>query len=140
MLAVARALPPWFNAEGLATIAREVRVDPGFVAEAGPHVVGFALWRGSGAGDGELTWLGVDPAFHRSGTGTALLESVGAAARAAGLQRLLVSTVADNVDYPPYADTRRFYRARGFVDLRVDRDFYGDAKGRYDRLMLVRAL
>ena len=137
---VARSLPQWFNAEGLESIARDVAVHEGFVARDGAEVVGFALWRPLNVDEAELSWLGVRPAFQHRGTGTRLLSAVCMAAGAKGVQRLLVSTVADNVDYPPYADTRRFYRARGFNDLRVDRDYFGNGTDRYDRLMLVRAL
>ena len=80
--------------------------------------------------------MGVKEREQRSGIGTALLSAVVRAARDAGFRVLEVGTVADSVDYPPYAETRRFYRARGFVDRRVDPKHYGEGEDRYNRLIL----
>jgi hypothetical protein len=60
--------------------------------------------------------------------------------KASGFRTLEVATVADNVEYAPYAETRRFYRARGFTDFRVDARFWGSGDDRYDRLVLRRDL
>jgi ribosomal protein S18 acetylase RimI-like enzyme len=53
---------------------------------------------------------------------------------------LEVDTVADNVEYEPYAETRRFYRAMGFQDVRVDEKFWGEGNDRYDRLVMRKDL
>jgi GNAT superfamily N-acetyltransferase len=119
---------------------KDVPVHHGFVAEEGPDILGFATWKPVGDGTAELTWMGVVRERHRDGIGTALLDAVVEAAAGAGHGALDVSTVADSVDYPPYDPTRAFYRARGFADHRVDREFFGDEGDRYDRLLLRRPL
>lgn len=106
------------------------------------QVVGFVTWTVQSAhatepGVAEMTWLGVAPAARGSGAGRRLAAAAAEACRAAGAHTLQVSTLADRVDYPPYAETRAFYRALGFVDWRVDRDYYGDGD---DRLLLRWAL
>ena len=44
--------------------------------------------------------------------------------------------VPNPVEYEPYAETRQFYRSRGFVDHCVDAKFFGEGEDRYDRLLL----
>jgi len=43
---------------------------------------------------------------------------------------LEVSTVADSVEYEPYARTRSFYHALGFSDVQVDRKWYPSGEDR----------
>lgn len=136
MLALARSLGAWFNAQGLADMERDLATHRGVVAEGRGGLAGFATWRPADDTTADLSWMGVSSALHRKGLGTALLDAVVAVLRAEGVDALEVSTVADSVDYPPYEGTRAFYRARGFRDLRVDHDFYGEGADRYDRLVL----
>jgi GNAT superfamily N-acetyltransferase len=72
------------------------------------QATGFAV-AGDFAGIYWLNELSVDPAFARSGIGTALLEAVTDRARQAGHQVLGLSTF---VDVPFNAP---FYRKRGFI-------------------------
>ena len=84
---------------------------PGFVAVDDDGIVGHAAYRI--AGDScELVAIVGDP--PRRGAGSALLERVVAAARAAGCSRVWLTTTNDNVD------AMRFYQSRGFqfVSLR----------------------
>ncbi len=140
VLEVARGLGPWFNAEGLARIAQDLGSHRGHVAVQGGRIVGFILWTRLDARVADLSWMGVAAVRQHTGVGTALLEALVAELRAAGFEFLEVSTVADNVDYAPYAATRRFYRARGFENLRVDPRYWGSGDDRYDRLVLRRRI
>ncbi len=136
VLLLARTLDKWFTPQGLAEIGRDLPRHGGFVATRDGRIIGFATWS-AGAGDvATLSWIGVAEDEQRSGVGTDLLGAVLRAVRAAGARTLEVDTAADTVDYPPYAETRRFYRARGFVDHRVDPKHYGAGEDRYDRLVL----
>ena len=85
----------------------------------------------------EVAWMGVDEARRGHGVGTALLDRAVADATAGGMRELEVSTVAASAGYAPYEATRAFYHARGFVDRRVDRDYYWPGG---DRLVLRRSL
>lgn len=145
MLAVARSLPEWFNEQGLREMARDFGTHQGLVAVdnsgASEEVVGFATWlRSPDAPEprlAEITWLGVTPAFQGRGLGRRLGEALEGRCRQVGVSVLQVSTLADTVDYAPYAGTRAFYRRLGFKDWRVDAAFYGpDA----DRLVLRKEL
>ncbi len=84
--------------------------------------------------------MGVAKDLQHRGIGTAFLAAFVADLWSLGYRSLEVSTVADNVDYEPFARTRRFYRARGFVDARVDPLYWGSGGDRYDRLVLRRDL
>jgi len=143
MLAVARSLPEWFNAQGLREMATDLKTQQGFVAvcQSGgtDRVVGFVTWlpRSADVSLVELTWLGVDPQFQRRGLGRSLVDAVADRCRQIGIFVMEVTTLADSVDYAPYAGTRAFYRRIGFQDLRVDKDFYGPGD---DRLVLRKYL
>ncbi len=67
-------------------------------------------------GIGHLSWMGVDPGRHRQGIGRNLLRQFESAMRELGITQLQVYTLGDSVGYEPYARTRAFYRAMGFVD------------------------
>ncbi len=138
--ALAASLGEWFNHEGLARIAKDLAFHEGVVAVQGGHVVGFVTWARADAETAELSWMGVARDLHRRGIGTALLAALVAELRAAGFCSLVVSTVADNVEYEPYARTRAFYRTRGFTDFRVDARYWGTGDDLYDRLVLRRDL
>lgn len=78
---------------------------PGFVAIDGDEVAGHAGYRF--ADDScELVAIAVEP--RRSGIGSALLDAVITAARAAGSRRVWLTTTNDNLD------ALRFYQRRGF--------------------------
>lgn len=136
ILELARNLPDWFNAQGLVQMAQDVRSHQGVVAVEAGRLVGFATWHVMDSETADLSWLGVAKEVHRKGIGSALVRLVLSRLRTEGIRYLEVSTVADSVDDEPYANTRKFYRAMGFRDLRVDPSFWGEGKDRYDRLVL----
>ena len=136
VLAVARGLPKWFNPEGLENIERDLDHHEGFVAVLDGRTLGFATWHPLDREVAELSWMGVAEEEQGRGIGTALVAAIAEASRRRGHRFLEVSTVADSVAYAPYAETRRFYRARGFPEHRVDRRFHGQGADRYDRLLL----
>lgn len=136
MLTLARSLDEWFNEEGLAQMERDLAHHGGFVAVDRDRVIGFVTWRRIDPQSADLSWLAVLREHHRKGVGTALLHALAERLRSDGVQRLEVSTVAESLDYEPYTRTRAFYRARGFKDFRVARDFFGDGDDRYDGLIM----
>ena len=136
VLAFVKALGAWFNEQGLAQMAVDVRSHKGYVAVVGEGIVGFLTWTPVDRDTAELSWMGVAEPRQRQGIGTALLSAVRLALRQRAFHYLIVSTVADNVAYEPYDRTRRFYRSRGFTDDRVDARYWGEGDDRYDRLVL----
>ncbi|MGE5675296.1 MAG: GNAT family N-acetyltransferase [Mycobacterium leprae] len=141
MLAVARSLPQWFTEGGVQEMARDFPIHQGVVAvDQEGRVVGFVTFAPSPhtpqEGLVEMTWLGVSPEYRRHGVGRLLVAALESECRQAGADVVQVSTLADTVEYEPYAETRAFYRRLGFSDWRVDPGFYdGD-----DRLLLRKAL
>lgn len=136
ILMLAKTLGKWFNEEGLAHMSRDLTSHGGFVAVRGERLLGFITWAPLGGELANLSWMGVAENLRRSGIGRALLAALVSHLRSCGYRTLEVSTVADSMDYAPYADTRAFYRAMGFVDHRIDKDYFRSADGPYDRLLL----
>ena len=119
---IAQALhPKWFNESALKEIANAVRNESGYVAVLDGRHVGFATYRIIDHGEtAELTWIGVHPDFHRRGVGRALVVAMERGLRSGGVKKLEVYTVAATVHYEPYALTRHFYHAIGFVDISIE--------------------
>jgi GNAT superfamily N-acetyltransferase len=138
VLELAKRLGKWFNEQGLSQMQGDLAVHDGLVAHSGGRLVGFVTWNLNDAVTANLSWMGVEEPLRRTGIGRALLAAMIARVRDGGVRVVEVSTVADSVDYAPYADTRAFYRAMGFVDSRVDERFFGEGSDRYDRLVLRR--
>lgn len=136
VLALAATLQKWFTAEGLAEIERDLASHQGYVAVRDGRLLGFITWNPIDPEVANLSWMGVAEELQHGGIGTALLAALVADLRGRGYRSLEVSTVADTVDYEPYAETRRFYRCRGFVDHRVDKAYFGPKDHPYDRLLL----
>jgi N-acetylglutamate synthase-like GNAT family acetyltransferase len=91
-------------------VSREVVHDPhklpGFIAAEGPERVGLVTYN---IADGSCEVVTIDALCQFMGIGTELLETVEAAARAAGCTRLWAITTNDNLD------AQRFFQKRGFV-------------------------
>lgn len=85
----------------------------------------------------EIAWMGVAEPYQRRGIGSLLLRTLADALAAAGYTAVEVSTVAESAGYAPYEATRTFYHLRGFVDVRIDPDYYWPGG---DRLLLRRAV
>lgn len=58
---------------------------------------------------------------RRKGVGRRLLQRAEEHLKAGSTRLLQVKTLAAEVDYPPYEETRAFYRACGFLPLEVQR-------------------
>jgi len=115
-IALARALPEWFNDLGIDQITEEIRHQSGAVAEVDGDLVGFVTWC-SHEGVGEIAWIAVSADHHRHGIGSRLLEFAEGCLRLSGVTDVQVETLGDSVVYEPYERTRAFYRAAGFRDF-----------------------
>ena len=130
----------WFSPPDLREIDALLSDDPsGWVALDAPGtIVGFLLDARTGdPAIREVAWMAVAEAWQGRGVGSILLERLEDTASAAGILALEVSTVAESAGYAPYEATRAFYHRRGFVDVRVDPDYYWPGG---DRLLLRKAL
>jgi ribosomal protein S18 acetylase RimI-like enzyme len=114
--AIVAALPDWFgNEDGIRQCAEAVRSHEGFVSLADDQVVGFITWEGRFPETTEITWLAVDPAFHRQGHGGALVGEMLRTVASRGIRLVVVHTLSSASDDPFYERTRRFYQAAGFI-------------------------
>jgi GNAT superfamily N-acetyltransferase len=143
LIEIARALPEWFTPHEIeAEITPHLRDEAALVAEVDGEPVGFISWGEPKVhkepGVVELHWIGVHRAWRGKGVGKALERVMEEKLRQAGVKAVELWTVADSELYPPYADTRAFYRAMGYRDLYVDAVNRTEQTG--DRLFLRKEL
>lgn len=114
VLAVAQALPDWFDEDARRrAIPVDLRFQDVFIAVEDDEVVGFiTLYVAEGRVN--IGWMGVRPDFHRQGVGAALLNAAERYCRERGINELATYTLGEGVDYAPYDHTRAFYFAEGF--------------------------
>jgi rhodanese-related sulfurtransferase/GNAT superfamily N-acetyltransferase len=135
--AIIAALPDWFGDEhGIRECAEAVRVQPGFVATADESVVGFLTVVRPRTKTAEISWMAVHPDHRGRGHGRALVDALVHTLHDDGTRFLAVKTLSDRDPYPPYAQTRAFYEAMGFVPL-MDLDIWGPEN---PALLLVRSI
>jgi GNAT superfamily N-acetyltransferase len=125
LLTLARTLLAWFTSTEIESeMAQDIREQVGLVAEADGEPVGFVIWGKPEfhrePGVVELYWIGVHRDWRGKGVGKALLRVMEEKLKKDGVKAVELWTVADSEFYPPYADTRAFYRAMGYRDLYVD--------------------
>jgi ribosomal protein S18 acetylase RimI-like enzyme len=114
--AVLARLSDWFGIpESNARYLRELGVLLSFVAVAGGAIVGFVSLRRNFPESAEIEVLAVDPALHRRGVGARLVARLEGELAGDGARLLHVKTLGPSDPYPPYARTRAFYRALGFM-------------------------
>ena len=121
--AVILTLPYHFGHEGgRAECAHAVRTQGGLVAVSEGEVVGFLTLQRHDPKSAEITWMAVRADRRRHGIGKRLIERAARDLAREGVELLSVLTLAESEpeerETDNYADTRRFYRALGFVPLR----------------------
>lgn len=121
--AVVLTLPYHFGNEGgRAECAHAVRTQGGLVAVEEGEVVGFLTLQRHDPRSAEITWMAVRADRRRHGIGKRLIERAARDLAREGVELLSVLTLAESEpeerETDNYADTRRFYRALGFVPLR----------------------
>lgn len=115
---ILEALPEWFGIpDANAEFIRRLPELSTFVALVDDSVVGFIGLEQTYPGAVENHVLAVHPAHRGQGVGTALLRQAQEWCAAHHASYLFVKTLAPAVNYPPYAETRAFYLARGFCPL-----------------------
>ena len=73
----------------------------------------------------EIDLLAVPRARHRQGIGGAILEHVEDELRARRVQLLHLKTFGPSIRNEPYAATRAFYEAHGFIAMEERTDVWG---------------
>lgn len=113
------ALPDWFGVESANEgYVRAARRLPTYLAsDPTGTAVGVLLVERHFPETAEVHLVLVDPAWHRQGVGRALLRAAEADLRAEGVRLLEVKTLGPSDPSEPYARTRRFYAATGFLPV-----------------------
>lgn len=121
---ILRGLPDWFGIdEAIDQYVRDADDEQfdSFIAFDGRTAVGVGLgvclvsWPQPGSAEVHL--LAVDARHRRSGIGALLIQTIADHTRRRGAKLLTVHTVGPSFFNEPYAQTRRFYEAVGFLPL-----------------------
>ena len=126
---IARGLRTHFDENAMERMPSDLPEHLLLVAEDEGRVVGFMTLLSEDETTAEITWMGVRRDLQRRGIGTTLLSRAESELLARGIVRLTVKTLADTVEYAPYEETRRFYRAMGFDLLEVIDPYPGWSPG-----------
>jgi GNAT superfamily N-acetyltransferase len=115
---ILRALPEWFGIESaLVQYVGDAQRLPTWVAELDGRPAGFITLRQHFSRAAEIHCMAVVPELHRRGIGRALVEYVVAECRKLNVAYLQVKTLGPARPHEPYARTRAFYEALGFLPL-----------------------
>lgn len=111
-------LPEWFGIpESNAAYAADAETKPTFLALTDGEPVGLMILKHHAVGAIEVHLIASRRDLRRRGAGRALIAEAECEARAANVPVLTVKTLGPSEDYPPYEETRAFYRAMGFLAL-----------------------
>jgi GNAT superfamily N-acetyltransferase len=118
--AILRSLPQWFGIErALLMYARDSSTMPTFALQDGSELMGFLTLREHFPEAWEVHCIAVRAASRRQGHGSQLLAHAEAWLVKRGVRFLQVKTVAATSTSKEYAETREFYRHRGFTPIEV---------------------
>lgn len=111
-------LPEWFGIPASnAAYADDAETKPTWLALEGGEPVGLMILKHHAVGAIEIHLIATRGDLRRRGAGRALIAEAVREARAASVPVLTVKTLGPSEDYPPYEETRAFYRAMGFLAL-----------------------
>ena len=117
---ILRGLPAWFGIEAaIVNYVKEVRELPFFAAYDGGGPVGFLAVKEHNPYTAEICVMGVRQDRHHQGIGRALVTEAEAYCKKRQFCFFTVKTLDESADYEPYARTRLFYHAMGFLPLEV---------------------
>jgi ribosomal protein S18 acetylase RimI-like enzyme len=100
----------------------DIRVHKGFVAEDGANIVGFITYSsyGSPPMTPYISWIAVDPGYHRQGVGSKLVATVEKEILSTGVKELYVETPTKEEGIgSDYEKTYKFYEGAGFQIHRI---------------------
>jgi ribosomal protein S18 acetylase RimI-like enzyme len=118
--AVLRSLPRWFGIEdALLMYAADSARYPTFAATQAGTIAGFLTLQEHFADAWEIHCVAVHADFRNQGLGTKLLVHAERWLNERGVKYLQVKTVAHTSKSAEYAQTREFYKARGFAPLEI---------------------
>ena len=118
--AVLRTLPGWFGIErALLMYVEDTTKLPTFAVEDDGRVIGFLTLREHFPSSWEVHCMAVEERARGKHLGSQLLAHSEEWLRQRGVTLLQVKTVAATSKSPEYAQTRKFYEARGFTPVEI---------------------
>ena len=120
-IAIAKALPDFFTAQGVSDMSRDLQKHLSYVTMSANETVGFAAINKKNKHVAEISWMAVKPERQRRGIGSALVGHLAKELSSQGVKLLEVKTLATHADLAAfertYGKTRRFYEKTGFIHL-----------------------
>jgi ribosomal protein S18 acetylase RimI-like enzyme len=117
---ILRTLPQWFgDEESLLSYAHATAHQPTFVVSRQGQAVGFLSLQAHFPASWEVTCIAVDAQHRGQGLGKRLHDHVEQWLVGQGARVLQVKTLAASHPSTDYAQTRAFYRARGYTPVEV---------------------
>jgi GNAT superfamily N-acetyltransferase len=118
--AVLRSLPAWFGIEkALMMYVADSARNPSFASELDGELTGFLTLIQHQPEAWEVHCMAVASSHRNRGLGSVLLDRAERYCAEHGARFLQVKTVAETSPSPEYAETRKFYLAKGFTPLEV---------------------
>lgn len=116
-LAIAKALPEWFDEKEVSEISNHLTTLPTFVAIKDGEVLAFAIIEDKNKDTIEIKHLAVSKDRQHAGIGTKLLSYI--ENNYPEKTNIEVKTLDESADYEPYMSTRSFYEKNGFKKAEV---------------------
>ena len=124
--AILADLPEWFGKpESTEEYCLGVRDKTFLAAVNGKQTVGFVSLLDHYEHTSEIYVIGIYKTFRNKGIGSLLLKSVVKLLSVQNKQYLTVKTLDGSHESKEYEETRKFYRARGFLPLEVFPTIWG---------------
>ena len=136
--AILRSLPLWFGIEeALLKYVADSAVQPTFAADFDGKLGGFITLTRHFPESWDVHCIAVSATHRNTGVGSALLAHAEGYIRQQGGRFLQVKTIAHTSPNREYAETRKFYHAKGFTPLEVFPELWSP---RHPCLQLIKAL
>jgi GNAT superfamily N-acetyltransferase len=118
--AVLRSLPRWFGIEdALLMYAQDSAKLPTFAVEQDARILGFLSLQEHFSVSWEVHCIAIAAEARNKGYGTLLVSHAESWLIERGVKFLQIKTVAETSPSPEYAESRKFYAARGYLPLEV---------------------
>jgi GNAT superfamily N-acetyltransferase len=119
-VSVLHSLPRWFGIEdSLLMYVRDSTMLPTFATERDGQVIGFITLQEHFPVSWEVHCIAIAAEARNQGLGSLLLAHAESWLHSRGVRFLQIKTIAESSPSPEYAESRKFYAARGYLPLEV---------------------
>jgi len=114
--AIMRDLPDHFTEKALINLEEDIVQEIVCVYEDA-ELIGFLIYKVEEK-EAELLWMAISKEFQGRGYGESLLNFLEGLMKERSVNTLILKTLDDSANYPPYKQTTRFYRKNGFKKVK----------------------